>query len=50
MEVALQFSKGEKVKIADVTEKSIGIRDKFGDVAYFNKQQNKIDFVGDWFR
>lgn len=50
MEAAIQFSKGEKAKIADVTDKSIGIHDKYGDITYFNKQKDKIDFVGDWFK
>jgi hypothetical protein len=50
MEHTIQFSKGKKVKISNVTDKSIGICDKYGDTAYFNKQKDKIDFIGNWFK
>lgn len=45
-----QFLKGEKVKVVKVTEKLVGLLDKFSDIAYFKRDASSHDdFIGDLF-
>lgn len=50
MEHAIQFNKGEKADVAVLTDKTVGILDKFGDISYFNRDKKTDDYIGDWFK
>lgn len=47
IEHAIQFYKGE---VCEVRPRSVAIRDKYGDVGWFQKSQySQVDFIGDFF-
>ena len=49
-EPGTQFLKGEKVKVVKVTDKLIGLLDRFNDIIYFKKEVSKHgEFIGDLF-
>lgn len=51
-EPGTQFFKGEKVKVVKVTDKLIGLIDRFNDIVFFKKEMSKhndINFIGDSF-
>ena len=50
IEHAIQFYKDEVCDVGEITAHSVAIRDRFGDLGWFNKSQYRNgDFIGDFF-